>query len=127
VLHPFVEPPTKGVKEHDLKTKTQVLKPLDKEMTNRFEHTWATFKTGARPDGLWANAYHIKVAVRDGRAGWLSSGNWQSSNQPNVHLFGDGADPGQPLPDGFPGETTANITPSRKQNPGGDFRAVHPT
>ena len=38
-------------------------------MTNRFEHTWATFKTGARPDGLWANAYHIKVAVRDGRAG----------------------------------------------------------
>jgi len=104
VLHPFVEPPTKGVKEHDLKTKTQVLKPLDKEMTNRFEHTWATFKTGARPDGLWANAYHIKVAVRDGRAGWLSSGNWQSSNQPNVHLFGAGADPGQPLPDGFPGE-----------------------
>ena len=104
VLHPFVEPPTKGVKEHDLKTKTEVLRPLDDEMRNRFEHAWATFKTAKRPDGLWASAYHIKVAVRDGKAGWLSSGNWQSTNQPNVHLFGDGADPDQPLPDGFPRE-----------------------
>jgi PLD-like domain len=104
VLHPFVEPPTKGVKEHDLKTKIEILKPLDVEMRNRFEHTWATFKTAKRPDGLWASAYHIKVAVRDGKVGWLSSGNWQSTNQPDVHLFGDGADPGQPLPDGFPGE-----------------------
>jgi PLD-like domain len=104
VLHPFVEPPTAGVKAHDLKTKTEVLKPLDNEMTDRFDHTWATFKTTKRPDGLWASSYHIKVAVRDGNAGWLSSGNWQSSNQPNVHLFGDDADPDQPLPDGFPGE-----------------------
>jgi len=104
VLHPFVEPPTAGVKAHDLKTKTEVLKPLDNEMTNRFDHTWATFKTTKRPEGLWASSYHIKVAVRDGNAGWLSSGNWQSSNQPNVHLFGDDADPDQPIPDGFPGE-----------------------
>ena len=41
----------------------------------------------ANPDGLWASAYHIKVAVRDGNAVWLSSGNWQSSNQPDVHPF----------------------------------------
>ena len=81
-----------------------MLKPLDNEMTDRFDHTWATFKTTKRPDGLWASSYHIKVAVRDGNAGWLSSGNWQSSNQPNVHLFGDDADPDQPLPGGFPGE-----------------------
>jgi hypothetical protein len=27
------------------------------------------------------------VAVRDQSAFWLSSGNWQSSNQPNVHPF----------------------------------------
>ena len=47
VLHPFVEPPTAGVKAHDLKTKTEVLKPLDNEMTDRFDHTWATFKTKA--------------------------------------------------------------------------------
>jgi hypothetical protein len=31
---------------------------------------------------LYPNAYHIKVAVRDGSAFWLSSGNWQGSNQP---------------------------------------------
>ena len=39
------------------------------------------------PNGLLASAYHIKVAVRDGAAIWLSSGNWQSSNQPDVHPF----------------------------------------
>lgn len=33
---------------------------------------------------LFAGHYHIKVAVRDSRALWLSSGNWEPSNQPNV-------------------------------------------
>jgi hypothetical protein len=33
---------------------------------------------------LYPSAYHIKVAVRDGTAFWLSSGNWQGSNQPDV-------------------------------------------
>lgn len=33
---------------------------------------------------LYPSAYHIKVAVRDGKAFWLSSGNWQRSNQPDV-------------------------------------------
>lgn len=37
----------------------------------------------------FASAYHIKVAVRDREATWLSSGNWQSSNQPPM----DFADP----------------------------------
>ncbi|MER9657925.1 phospholipase D-like domain-containing protein [Mesorhizobium sp. M0152] len=34
--------------------------------------------------GIFDSAYHIKVAVRDRSAMWLSSGNWQSSNQPEV-------------------------------------------
>jgi hypothetical protein len=34
--------------------------------------------------GIFDSAYHIKVAVRDHAAMWLSSGNWQSSNQPNI-------------------------------------------
>ncbi len=34
--------------------------------------------------GIFDSAYHIKVAVRDHAAMWLSSGNWQISNQPNV-------------------------------------------
>jgi phosphatidylserine/phosphatidylglycerophosphate/cardiolipin synthase-like enzyme len=38
------------------------------------------------------------VAVRDGKAFWLSSGNWQSSNQPDVHPFAAKHDK---LPTGF--------------------------
>jgi hypothetical protein len=33
---------------------------------------------------LYPNAYHIKVAVRDSKAFWISSGNWQGSNQPDA-------------------------------------------
>lgn len=31
------------------------------------------------------SAYHIKVAVRDSAAFWLSSGNWNNSNQPAIN------------------------------------------
>jgi hypothetical protein len=50
----------------------------------------APASTGA--GGLFANAYHIKVAVRDRNSLWLSSGNWQSSNQPNIDFLADDAD-----------------------------------
>jgi hypothetical protein len=33
---------------------------------------------------IFPTAYHIKVAVRDSSAFWLSSGNWNVSNQPNL-------------------------------------------
>jgi phosphatidylserine/phosphatidylglycerophosphate/cardiolipin synthase-like enzyme len=33
---------------------------------------------------IFPTAYHIKVAVRDGNAFWLSSGNFNVSNQPNL-------------------------------------------
>ena len=33
---------------------------------------------------IFESAYHIKVAVRDGRLFWLSSGNWNNSNQPDI-------------------------------------------
>jgi hypothetical protein len=88
VLHPVPEkPPKSGVKAHDLDEENQVIDPLEKTLKNRFNMTWATLVTKAHPDGLWASAYHIKVAVRDGSAVWLSSGNWQSSNQPDVNPF----------------------------------------
>jgi len=88
VLHPVPEKPSKsGVKANDLDEKNQVIDPLEKKLKNRFNMTWATLVSKANPDGLWASAYHIKVAVRDGNAVWLSSGNWQSSNQPDVHPF----------------------------------------
>jgi hypothetical protein len=89
VLHPVPEKPSKtGVKANDLDERKEVLQPLEHAMKSRFDLAWATLVSGRNPDGLWASAYHIKVAVRDSEAIWLSSGNWQSSNQPDLHLFG---------------------------------------
>jgi phosphatidylserine/phosphatidylglycerophosphate/cardiolipin synthase-like enzyme len=34
---------------------------------------------------IYPNAYHIKVAVRDEDTFWLSSGNWNNSNQPDIN------------------------------------------
>src|SRR4051794_3521807 len=88
VLHPVPEKPAKsGVKAHDLDEEEEVIDPLTNAMKTRFQMAWATLHSNARPEGLWASAYHIKVAVRDSSAIWLSSGNWQSSNQPDVHPF----------------------------------------
>jgi hypothetical protein len=99
VLHPIPEkPPRSGVKANDLNEEGDVLDPLEKKMKDRFKMAWATLVSKAHPDGLWASAYHIKVAVRDGQAVWLSSGNWQSSNQPNVYPFQKGSGK---LPAGF--------------------------
>jgi hypothetical protein len=90
VLHPIPEkPPRAGVKKDDLNEVDQIIDPLKKAMKDRFEQSWATLVSKAHPDGLWASAYHIKVAVRDGEAVWLSSGNWQSSNQPAFGKFND--------------------------------------
>ncbi|MCU1528821.1 MAG: hypothetical protein JWP75_2584 [Frondihabitans sp.] len=33
---------------------------------------------------IFPTAYHIKVAVRDSSVVWLSSGNWNNSNQPDI-------------------------------------------
>lgn len=90
ILHPVPEKPAKsGVKADDLDEEADVIPPLEQRMKKRFEQTWATLVSKQNPDGLFASAYHIKVAVRDSSAMWLSSGNWQSSNQPNVHPFVD--------------------------------------
>jgi phospholipase D-like protein len=99
ILHPVPEKPAKaGVKANDLNEENDVIDPLESEMKKRFEQTWATLASKKNPDGLFASAYHIKVAVRDSNAVWLSSGNWQSSNQPDVHPFADNP---EDLPAGF--------------------------
>lgn len=99
VLHPRPEKPARsGVKANDLDEEEAVLKPLTEEMKDRFKMSWATLNSKATPHGLWASAYHIKVAVRDSDTTWLSSGNWQSSNQPNVHPFNGSH---EKLPAGF--------------------------
>ena len=93
VLHPRPEAPAKsGVKANEL-PEEEIIGKIGETLGNRFKMSWATLESKEHPDGLWASAYHIKVAVRDGKTFWLSSGNWQSSNQPAVHLFGDNPDP----------------------------------
>jgi hypothetical protein len=54
----------------------------------RFKSAFAHVGAGK----TFASAYHIKVAVRDKRAFWLSSGNWQSSNQPAVDFLDPDSD-----------------------------------
>lgn len=61
-----------------------VIEHLKEHLENKLVFSWAS--TGA--GGQFASAYHIKVAVKDRQVFWLSSGNWQSSNQPK-EIFAD--------------------------------------
>ena len=69
-----------GTKVDDLHDEEVVAK-LKSALGNKFSNTWV--KLG-RVNGWIASSYHIKLCVRDKSAFWLSSGNWQSSNQPNA-------------------------------------------
>lgn len=73
-----------GTKKKDLPD-ADVAQALSDEFGKRFHFGWV--KLGIK-NGWVANSYHIKVAVQDSKAFWLSSGNWQSSNQPAVDLNG---------------------------------------
>lgn len=57
----------------------QTIARFQQQLRKRFDYAPAS----VGKDHQFASAYHIKVAVRDGKAFWLSSGNWQSSNQPD--------------------------------------------
>jgi hypothetical protein len=72
----------------DDKPEASIIKGLTLVAPDRFESEFATTGTGR----TFASAYHIKVAVRDGQAIWLSSGNWQSSNQPVTDFLDDDID-----------------------------------
>jgi pimeloyl-ACP methyl ester carboxylesterase len=64
-------------------TEDEVRTDLEKTLKNRFQFAWAAVThKGKTTGGIFPTSYHIKVAVRDHDAFWLSSGNWQSSNQP---------------------------------------------
>ena len=67
-----------GTKADDLRD-TATVEALNAALGAKFAHTWVRIGT---VNGWVASSYHIKVAVRDDQATWLSSGNWQSSNQP---------------------------------------------
>jgi hypothetical protein len=70
-----------GSKEND-RPEEVTAENLKRRLANRLEFEWAS----VGKDHRFASAYHIKVAVRDGKTFWLSSGNWQSSNQPEHEI-----------------------------------------
>lgn len=65
-----------------------IVKGLTRVARNRFRSAFASVGSGK----TFASAYHIKVGVRDRSAFWLSSGNWQSSNQPDIDFLVPDAD-----------------------------------
>lgn len=67
-----------GTKSEDL-TEDAIIRSLVKSGKKNFKY----IKAWKGKDGICNNAYHIKVAVKDMKSFWLSSGNWQSSNQPD--------------------------------------------
>lgn len=69
-------------------TEDKIIKGISKIAGSNFEYVKAWKGKG----GFCYNAYHIKVAVRDQKSFWLSSGNWQTSNQPNVDFTNNVAD-----------------------------------
>lgn len=69
-------------------SETNVVRGLRRLAGARFRNAFAQVGAGR----TFASAYHIKVAVRDDKALWLSSGNWQSSNQPEFDLLDAEAD-----------------------------------
>jgi hypothetical protein len=66
----------------------KIVRGLKRVGGQRFQSAFAHVGAGQ----TFASAYHIKVAVRDKRSFWLSSGNWQSSNQPDVDFLDPDAD-----------------------------------
>src|SRR6201995_4248364 len=54
-------------------------------LAGEFTQAWALTRTDKDATAwIYPSAYHIKVAVRDRSVFWLSSGNWNNSNQPDI-------------------------------------------
>ncbi len=74
-------------------TDAQTVLDLTERLGGSFDQAWAL----TRPDPqatawIYPTSYHIKVAVRDGSVFWLSSGNWNNSNQPAINPSSSAAD-----------------------------------
>ncbi len=66
-------------------TDEQTVTALTKALGADFDQAWAL--SGMDPKAtatIFQTAYHIKVAAQDARTLWLSSGNWNNSNQPDI-------------------------------------------
>jgi PLD-like domain len=61
------------------------IKALSKALGDSFNAAWALVRQNKDiTQWIYPTAYHIKVAVRDSESVWLSSGNWNNSNQPDI-------------------------------------------
>jgi len=75
--HPAVNPTAD-------ETDAQTVAELTQQLGGGFEYAWALTRTDPQATvWIYPAAYHIKVAVRDGASFWLSSGNWNNSNEPD--------------------------------------------
>ena len=66
-------------------TESQTQQQLESAIGKKFNFSWAA--EGSDPHSsfsIFPSAYHIKVAIRDSSALWLSSGNLNSTNLPNI-------------------------------------------
>lgn len=78
-----VPSPTQGDVSKDF-----IRRRLDQRLGNRFNFCWAAVADDNKTtSAFFPRAYHIKVAVRDGKSFWLSSGNWKRANQPQTDPF----------------------------------------
>jgi len=66
-------------------TDPETIDALKSALGDKFGSSWALVQSNpAISAWIFPTAYHIKVAVRDSKAIWLSSGNWNNSNQPDI-------------------------------------------
>ncbi|QDK78544.1 phospholipase [Spirosoma sp. KCTC 42546] len=61
----------------------------DKQIQQTLKDSWGTRLDFAKasvsgPNRIFNNSYHTKVAVRDSKSFWLSSGNWSPNSQPAI-------------------------------------------
>lgn len=77
-------------------TDEQTVTALANDLGHRFALAWALDNHDTLADAwIYPSAYHIKVAVRDSATVWLSSGNWNNSNQPDIDPVANPADGGE--------------------------------
>jgi Subtilase family/PLD-like domain len=71
---------------------TQTVSDLQSTLGKNFDEAWALVRSSRMAqEWIFPSAYHIKVAVADGARVWLSSGNWNNSNQPDIDPWKDRA------------------------------------
>jgi hypothetical protein len=67
-------------------TDEQTVAALETALGSDFDQAWALERMDPKATAyIFPTAYHIKVAVQDSARLWLSSGNWNNSNQPDIN------------------------------------------